>query len=134
MIWMSIGMIIKKLRTEKGMTQEELGALLGVKKAAVQKWESGQVQNLKHSVIRQLCEVFEKNPAVFIFTENEMMCNERIKREVSMLEEIQKTYGKEVVELISVFIELDEAHRAKVMNYTYDVSVIQSVISGTIDV
>lgn len=124
---MSVGMTIKKLRTDKGLTQEELGALLGVKKAAVQKWESGQVQNLKHNTIRQLCEVFGKNPAVFIFTENEMMCNERIKREVSMLEEMQKTYGKEVVELISVFIELDEAHRTKVMDYMYDQSVIQSV-------
>lgn len=130
---MSIGMTIKKLRTEKGMTQEELGALLGVKKAAVQKWESGQVQNLKHATIKRLCEVFEKNPTVFIFTENEMMCNERIRREVSLLEEMQKTYGKEVIELISVFIELDETHRAKVMDYTYDVSVIQSVISESID-
>lgn len=124
---MSVGMTIKKLRTDNGMTQEELGALLGVKKAAVQKWESGQVQNLKHNTIRQLCEVFGKNPSVFIFTENEMMCNERIRREVSMLEEMQKTYGKEVVELISVFIELDEAHRTKVMDYMYDQSVIQSV-------
>lgn len=124
---MSVGMTIKKLRTERGMTQEELGALLGVKKAAVQKWESGQVQNLKHATIKRLCEVFEKNPTVFIFTENEMMCNERIRREVSMLEEMQKTYGKEVIELISVFIELDEAHRAKVMDYMYDQSVIQSV-------
>ena len=45
---MSIGMTIKKLRQEKGLTQEELGTLLGLKKAAVQKYESGQVQNLKH--------------------------------------------------------------------------------------
>ena len=124
---MSVGMTIKKLRTERGMTQGELGELLGVQKAAVQKWESGQVQNLKHATIKRLCEVFEKNPTVFIFTENEMMCNERIRREVSMLEEMQKTYGKEVIELISVFIELDEAHRAKVMDYMYDQSVIQSV-------
>ena len=130
---MSIGMKIKELRTERGLTQAELGGLLGVQKAAVQKWESGQVQNLKHETIKRLCEVFEKNPAVFIFTDSELMCNERIRREVSLLEEIQKTYGKEVVELMSLFIELDEAHRAKVMTYTYDVSVIQSVSAGTFE-
>ena len=43
---MTIGERIKRLRMEKNMTQEELGAILGVKKATIQKYESGEIRNL----------------------------------------------------------------------------------------
>ena len=36
-----IGNFLKKLRKEKGITQEELASYVGVSKAAVSKWESG---------------------------------------------------------------------------------------------
>lgn len=50
---MTVGERIKQLRKEKGLTQEELGILLGVKKAAVQKYESGRVQNLKQETVKR---------------------------------------------------------------------------------
>ncbi len=43
---MKMGDRIKQLRLAKGITQEELGKIVGVKKAAVQKWESGMTKNL----------------------------------------------------------------------------------------
>lgn len=39
---MNIGYNIRRLRSEKGLTQEQLASLLGVTSAAVSKWESGQ--------------------------------------------------------------------------------------------
>lgn len=66
-----IGKYIKQLRTEKKLTQEELGSLLGVQKAAVQKWESGAVKNLKRETLKKLSEIFEVSPAAFISNENE---------------------------------------------------------------
>lgn len=120
---MSIGMTIKKLRQEQGWTQEELGGMLGVKKAAVQKYESGQVQNLKHSTIKQLCEIFEKSPSVFIFDDVE----KRLSTEVDLLEQIQKTYGKEVIELLQSFVALDEAGKLKVLDYASDMEALQSL-------
>ena len=63
---MNVGDYIKKLRTEKGLTQEELGEMLGVKRAAVNKWESGMVQNLKRTTIQKLAVIFNVNPATFI--------------------------------------------------------------------
>lgn len=62
----NVGNYIKQLRLSKDMTQEELGNVIGVKKAAVQKWESGMVQNLKRSTIKQLADFFEVSPAGFI--------------------------------------------------------------------
>lgn len=64
---MKVGERIKTYRLEKGWTQEELGKKLGVGKAAVQKYESGQVQNLKSSTIKTLCDLFNAKPFDFIF-------------------------------------------------------------------
>ena len=63
---MDFGKKIKKLRTEKGYSQEELGALLGVQRAAVQKWECGTVKNLKRETIKKLSEIFSVDPSSFI--------------------------------------------------------------------
>ena len=63
---MNIGSYIKKLRTEHGYSQEELGSLLGVQRAAVQKWECGTVKNLKRETIKKLSEIFSVPPSSFI--------------------------------------------------------------------
>lgn len=60
---MDTGSRIKRLREENKMTQEELGALVGVQKAAVQKWESGLVKNLKRDVLETLAEYFNVDPS-----------------------------------------------------------------------
>lgn len=64
---MTVGERIKTYRLERGWTQEELGKHLGVGKAAIQKYESGQVQNLKSSTIKTLCKLFNARPFDFIF-------------------------------------------------------------------
>lgn len=63
---MNVGSYIKQLRTERNMTQEELGQKIGVKRAAVQKWECGRVQNLKRETIQKLSEIFNVSPSSFI--------------------------------------------------------------------
>ncbi len=62
----SVGECIKKLRINEGFSQEELGKRLGVQRAAVQKWESGQVQSLKRDIIKKLATIFNVPPALFI--------------------------------------------------------------------
>lgn len=63
---MDIGNYIKELRTSKGLSQEELGKILGVQRAAVYKWEAGKVQNLKRETIKKLAEYFNVSPANFV--------------------------------------------------------------------
>lgn len=123
---MSVGATIKKLRLEKGLTQAELGGLLGVKKAAVQKWESGQVQNLKQGIIKKLCEIFEKNPSVFIFNESEIVTEEQLRYEVGLIEQIQKTYGKDVIRLLETYISLGDEGKAKVQSYADDMYLVET--------
>ncbi|ADY54677.1 phage repressor like transcriptional regulator, XRE family [Syntrophobotulus glycolicus DSM 8271] len=59
---MGAGDLIKQLRLKKGLTQEELGNLIGVKRAAVNKWETGSVENLKRSTIEKLSAIFGVSP------------------------------------------------------------------------
>lgn len=66
---MDTGEVIKFLRTTRFLTQEQLGEILGVKKSAIQKYESGAITNLKIDVIRKLCSHFDVPPYVFIFPE-----------------------------------------------------------------
>ncbi|WP_290172160.1 helix-turn-helix domain-containing protein [uncultured Dubosiella sp.] len=63
---MTTGDVIRKLRKEKGWTQQELGDRLGVQKSAIAKYESGRVKNLKRTTIKKMTEIFNVDPMVFI--------------------------------------------------------------------
>lgn len=124
---MTVGEKIKMLRVEKRLTQEELGNLLGVKKAAVQKYESGQVQNLKQSTIKKLCEIFNKYPDYFIFDDFDSELERELRNEVEFVQIMEKKYGKEVMSIFEVVIDLNADNRKKVENYCNDLAFIQSV-------
>lgn len=66
---MKMGDYIRKLRQEKGLSQEQLGALLDpvVNRGAVNKWEKGRVENIKRTHIQQMAQIFGISPV-------ELMC------------------------------------------------------------
>ena len=51
---MEVGSLIREARIAKGMTQEELGKIVGVQKSAIAKYESGRVVNIKRSTLQKL--------------------------------------------------------------------------------
>ena len=51
---MEVGTLIKEARIAKGLTQEELGNLVGVQKSAIAKYENGRVVNIKRSTLQKL--------------------------------------------------------------------------------
>ena len=59
---MTMGERIKALRTQQGLTQEELGEKVGVKKSAIYKYETGLVVNLKRSTIEKLAKALGVKP------------------------------------------------------------------------
>lgn len=110
---MTVGERIKQHRLEKGWTQEELGKHLGVGKAAIQKYESGQVQNLKSSTIKTLCELFDARPFDFIFDEFEY-------------DEKPEIYISNTIydELIELLMKLNNDAYRKMIDYAADLSEI----------
>lgn len=112
-----VGNYIKSLRKDKGLTQEELGNMIGVKKAAVQKWESGMVQNLKRNTIKQLSEIFEVSPASFIDDDDPIESNATILpqekiRMIPVYESVSAGFGayadNYIIEYMPLFISSDE--------------------------
>lgn len=72
---MTMGDKIKYYRERLGLTQEELGAKLPspVKKAAVMKWEKGNVENIKRSNILKMAELFEISPCELMFSDSKVI-------------------------------------------------------------
>lgn len=59
---MKMGDIIRQLRLQRGITQEELGKIIGVQKSAVRKYEKGAVENIKRTSIKKMADFFGVSP------------------------------------------------------------------------
>lgn len=68
---MNMGERIKQLRIANGLTQEELGKYIGVQKAAIRKYEKGEVKNMKRSSIQILSNLFKVSPSYLMCIEDE---------------------------------------------------------------
>lgn len=116
---MNVGNYIKQLRIEKGISQAELGKVVGVQRAAVQKWECGITQNLKRDTIKKLAEFFDVDPSSFIFDDYQQEIKfpvEKEKPDEAGLDEniiiyhrngkiIKKKMSKEKMELLSSMLD-----------------------------
>lgn len=63
---MEIGDLIKQARLKKGLTQEELGKIVGVQKSAIAKYENGRVVNIKRSTLLGLAKALGIRPSILI--------------------------------------------------------------------
>lgn len=67
---MEIGQKIKKARLERGMTQQELGYIVGVQKSAIAKYECGRVVNIKRSTLQKIAKALNIRPSELLFNES----------------------------------------------------------------
>lgn len=119
----TIGERLKRLRVERGMTQKEVGKILGITKGAVQKYESGQITNFRTETIKQLSVLFGIAPAYFIFEDVEedySSANSENLRNMIILH-----FGERFVKFLDVLDTLNEDGRAKVIEYTNDLHEIE---------
>lgn len=101
------------------MTQEKLGELLGVKKAAVQKWESGTVKNLKRDTIKKLSEIFGVSPAAFIGSEERTELSVDTDRgiyEIPVYESVSAGFGSYADSSVAEYTVLNVKNPAEVPN------------------
>ncbi len=64
---MEISEILKNRRKELGLTLEYIAEYVGVGKGTVQKWETGQINNMKRDKIGLLSEVLKISPSILIY-------------------------------------------------------------------
>ena len=119
-----IGKRIKEMRLKKGLTQEELGELLGVKKAAVQKYENGMITNLKIDTIKKLCEIFVEPPYKFIWEEIDEFDHTIVKmiqmRPQILRKLLDSEYGSSMGAALELFEQLNRVGQSKIIEHADD--------------
>jgi repressor LexA len=63
----TMGDRIRMLRDAKGLSQEQLGKLVGVTKSAVSQWENGTTQNIKLEEFLTLVDVLGTKPHYLVY-------------------------------------------------------------------
>ena len=58
--------ILRIKRTEHKLTLEEIGNAVGVSKATVKRWESGEIKNLRRDKIAKLAKILDVSPSLLI--------------------------------------------------------------------
>jgi len=107
----NMGDVIKNLRTQANMTQDELGKMIGVQKSAIAKYESGRVQNLKKSTIKKMADIFNVDPSYILGIEKEQRPSDK---DLKLLEiylrakKSDKATVKTLVEAIDKLLGIDE--------------------------
>ena len=67
---MELGQKIREARLEKGLTQEELGKIVGLQKSAIAKYENGRVVNIKRSTLQKLAKALDLRGSDLIIESN----------------------------------------------------------------
>lgn len=103
---------IRDRRKEMGFTQEDLALALGLQKAAVAKYESGRVENIKQAVLLKMAELLQCTPAYLMGWSNIPTEPDFSQPDVSiqMLNEEQR-------HMIELFSSVNVDNRARVMEY-----------------
>lgn len=72
---MNIGERLRKKRKEKHLTLKEVGSFIGVSKQTVQRYESGQIENIPLSRLSELAKVLGTTPGYLMGWESEDIDN-----------------------------------------------------------
>lgn len=93
---MNIGIRLKALREEEGLTQEEVGKAIGVTKATVNRYETGEI-DIKRTIAIKLAHVLHTVPAYIMGWTDDKNPNSDTKQEPPILTKYNKlnSEGKE---------------------------------------
>lgn len=104
---MKIGQKIKQLREDRDWSQEYLATLMGYKsKSSVNKIELG-INDIPQSKILAFAQIFNVSPAELLTDEDQGQDEESLASEIQLLEQIQKVYGKQAVDMLKLFTALN---------------------------
>lgn len=114
----TVGQRLKRLRTERGLTQTDIANLLGMTKGAIQKYECGQIRNFKADTIKTLSEFFNVPTTSFIY-------DEIPDRSDDMHSILSAYFGGWYIDFMTNFTRLNETGQRKVIAYCEDLTFVE---------
>lgn len=102
----TMGERIKAEREALGLTQEELGAKIGVQKSNIAKYENGRIENIKRVTIAKMSILFGCDPAYLL-----CYTDERVQPTKDELFEALNNRGKERVMEYMRLLALDPVYK-----------------------
>lgn len=116
---MTIGTKIRTLRKQRKMTQEEVGKMLGLQRAAIQKYENDAVENIPVKTVEKLAILFSVSPMYLLGWEDN---DQKLSQEVKTIRSVQESFGKSAVSALELFTSLNVEGQSKVISYLDDLS------------
>lgn len=93
---MEIGEKIREARIAKGLTQEELGKLVGLQKSAIAKYENGRVVNIKRSTLQKLANALDLRGSDLVIESNPKEAAElsaKVLLDMELMDTIEQYYS-----------------------------------------
>lgn len=124
---MEVGTKIHNLRTDLGLTLQELGDAVGVGASTVRKWETGYIKSLRIDKVHKLAQALGTTPTYLLGTADNSINIDTVNSNNGVIGqnsgEIHINNGaglsKEEQELLRIFGNLDVKSRIKLMNMAY---------------
>lgn len=107
---MNVGHKIKTARLAKGLTQEQLGEMVGVTKSAIAKYECGTVVNIKRSVLQKLAIVLDLNGSDLIEGEptvGDDGLSENVLKLIDFAKSVPEDKAAMVLQVMKTIVEAD---------------------------
>ncbi|MEJ8306631.1 helix-turn-helix transcriptional regulator [Saccharibacillus sacchari] len=124
----SINQRIKSRRLALGLTLAEVAERLGVKEATTQRYESGEIKNIKHETIAALAEILKCSPAYIMGWEEIVQQNDSLisESERSLLDKyrVLDEKGKHTVNTVldMEYFRIEKPHLTVVAAHNDDMS------------
>jgi transcriptional regulator with XRE-family HTH domain len=140
---MTTGQIIKALRKQRGMTQEQVAKLMGYShKSSINKIELGK-SDLPQSKLVAFAKIFNVTPFELLGVDPQPATEEQVRgwgdkfnsklelqNEVLLIEAVQKKYGKKAVQILQLFEQLNDQGKSKAIDTLSDLTVISKYIEN----
>lgn len=126
-----IGNRVKELRLSLGLTQEEFGEKIGLKKSGISNIENG-TRNLSIRNIKLISKTFNVSELWLNSGVNdntlksweESSIKEKLQEKVNTIEQIQNTFGSDYVNILESFDELNPKGKQKAIEVVDDLTLI----------
>lgn len=111
----SLAQKIKRLRKQKDMTLEQVGAIVGVGKSTVRKWETGMIANVKGDKIALLAQALSTTPEYLMGWDLQSQIDSLAAEIEQLKKEVATANAEDIEDLEYTLAIKEEAHEDLVL-------------------